>query len=109
MSRVAYGLEEHMAVPEHASSDARGRRMRQVRTGPHGSPRGAGAASTALGRSSSPSMPRPLSREARTAAVTAVTDDFRPPAARGTDDGRDGKFGVVAMPPSVVLTLEMRR
>jgi hypothetical protein len=98
-----------MAVPEHASSDARGRRMQQVRTGPLGSPRGTGAASTALGRSSSPSMPIPLSREARTAAVTAVIDDFRPPAIRGSDVGGDGEVGVVAMPPSVVLTFETRR
>ena len=41
--------------------------------------------------------------------VTVVTDDFRPFTVRGSDDGSDGEVGVVAMPPSAVMTFEIRR
>ena len=94
-----------MAVPEHASSDARGRRMRQTRT-PHGRSPLTGLPS-ALG-CPSPSVPLPLSRGRRT-AITAVITDFRPSTARGTDDGRDGEVRVVATPPSAAMTVETRR
>jgi hypothetical protein len=81
---VAYGLEEHMAVPEHASFDARG-------------------------RGSSVLVPLPLSRGVGPPVVTVVTDDFRPFTVRGSDDGSDGEVGVVAMPPSAAMTFETRR
>jgi hypothetical protein len=53
-------------------------------------------------------MPLPLSR-GRWTAITPVIDDFRPPAARGTDDGSDGEVRVVATPPSAAIAFETRR
>ena len=99
-----------MAVPEHASTDARGRRT--GRATPERLRTTAATPSTAPGwarhRRSSASTPLPLSREERT-AITPVINDFRPPTARGTDDGSDGEVQVVATPPSAAIAFETRR